>query len=104
VVKALKAAGFSINEYEEHTDKISRASAWINWASNGRIKLVGTKEQWERTMAQWLAFPQGHDDAVDGMSGLSQMLNLIINAPLPTTTKEAERGYQDAGLRQAYGR
>jgi predicted phage terminase large subunit-like protein len=104
VVKALKAAGFSINEYEEHTDKVARASAWINWASNGRIKLVGTKEQWERTMSQWLSFPAGHDDAVDGMSGLSQMLNLIINAPVVSGGKEAERGYQDELLRTAYGR
>jgi phage terminase large subunit-like protein len=104
IVKAFNKAGFSIEEYEENTDKISRASAWINWAKNGRIKLVGTPEQWERTMAQWLSFPKGHDDAVDGMSGISQMLNLVISAPIPDKTKQPQNGYQDAELRAAYGR
>ncbi len=88
IVEGMNKAGFGIQEYDEHRDKIARATAWINWASQGRIKLVGTKEEWEPTMAQWLSFPAGHDDAVDGMSGHSQLLNLSINTPAPQGTPE----------------
>jgi predicted phage terminase large subunit-like protein len=87
IVKALNKAGIAIEEYEEVTDKISRATAWINWASTGRVKLVGTEEQWAESMAQFVAFPNGsHDDAVDGMSGLSQMLGLVIHS-MPRVVK-----------------
>lgn len=84
IVGALAKAGIVIREYEEHKDKIARASAWINWASTGRVKLVGSEEQWAESMAQFVAFPNGaHDDAVDGMSGLSQALGLSIAVEPP---------------------
>ena len=91
IVQALGKAGITVNEYPEDTDKISRASAWINWASAGRVKLVGTEEQWAESMAQFVAFPNGaHDDAVDVVSGISQMLNLVINLPLPQNKERVE--------------
>jgi phage terminase large subunit-like protein len=102
IVKAMNNAGFAIEEYEEHTDKIARASAWINWASQGRIKLVGTVEEWASTMAQWLSFPAGHDDAVDGMSGLSQLLDLTVNVPTPRSGQRTGPA-MEAALKQIYG-
>jgi hypothetical protein len=91
IIKALTKAGLAIQEYEEETDKISRASAWINWAKAGRVMLVGTEEQWAASMAQFVAFPNGaHDDAVDGMSGISQALGLTIDAPQPQNKEAAE--------------
>lgn len=96
IVKALNKAGISIEEYEEVTDKVARASAWINWASTGRVKLVGTPEQWAATMAQFVAFPNGtHDDAIDGMSGLSQMLNLVIHTMPPAPKPKPAYAFVD---------
>jgi hypothetical protein len=84
IMDAMVKAGLALGEYEENTDKIARASAWINWASTGRVMLVGSEKEWEVFMAQWVAFPNGaHDDAVDVVSGLSQMLGLVIGLPLP---------------------
>ena len=63
---------------------MARASGWINLASQGRVKLVGTEKEWEPFMSQWVAFPNGaHDDAVDVVSGISQMLGLTFTNALP---------------------
>lgn len=92
IIGALANVGISIEEYEENTDKIARASAWINLASQGRVKLVGTEKEWEPFMSQWVAFPNGsHDDAVDVVSGISQMLGLYFDYT-PTPKKQAHTG------------
>ena len=88
IVEAMR--GLAIQEYDEHSDKIARASAWLNWASTGRVVLVGNEKEWEAFMAQWTAFPSGaHDDAVDVVSGISQMLNVNIDIPLPQSKERA---------------
>lgn len=103
IVGALENVGLSIEEYEENTDKIARATAWINLASQGRVKLVGTEKEWEPFMAQWTAFPNGaHDDAVDMVSGASQMLGLYFD--LTGVVKKTRRTMQlDSALRGMYG-
>ena len=84
IMDAMNKAGLALVEYEENTDKIARASAWMNWASTGRVMLVGGEKDWEAFLGQWVAFPNGaHDDAVDAVSGISQMLGLTINIPAP---------------------
>jgi predicted phage terminase large subunit-like protein len=89
VIEAMVNAGLALTDYKENTDKIARASAWTNWASCGRVMLVGDEKEWEAFMAQWVAFPNGaHDDAVDAVSGISQMLNLVINIA-PEQNKES---------------
>jgi predicted phage terminase large subunit-like protein len=88
VIEAMVNAGLALTDYKENTDKIARASAWTNWASCGRVMLVGDEKEWEVFMAQWVAFPNGaHDDAVDVVSGISQMLGLVINIA-PVQNKE----------------
>ena len=82
IMDAMGKAGLALTEYEEHTDKIARASAWMNWASTGRVMLVGVEKEWEAFLGQWVAFPNGaHDDAVDAVSGVAQMFNLTIGLP-----------------------
>ena len=78
VVKAMRTAGFSIEGYKEEGPPLSRASAWINKASQGYIKLVGTAKEWEAFTAQWWTFPNGHDDSVDAVSGVVEMLGWVL--------------------------
>jgi predicted phage terminase large subunit-like protein len=85
-VQALLTKGLGLSQYEEKKDKVSRAQAWINQAEIGRVKLVGTKEEWKDFTYWWWRFPKGaHDDSVDAVSGVSQMLGLSFqkNPPSP---------------------
>lgn len=94
IVTALNNAGFSIEGYAEHTDKIARASGWINRASTGQVKLVGTDKDWEPFTAQWFAFPHGaHDDAIDAVSGVMMMLGLVFQQKY----REPDTGYSWSG-------
>jgi predicted phage terminase large subunit-like protein len=103
IIGSLANNGVNIDEYEENTSKVARASAWINLASQGRVKLVGTEKEWEPFMAQWVAFPNGaHDDAVDVVSGISQMLGLYFDAT-PTPKRKRQPMQMDSLLRKAYG-
>ena len=95
VVRYLNNAGFAIEQYEEETDKVSRASAFINWAKTGRVKLVGTEDDWKPFMAQWTGFPFGHDDAVDWASGITEMLQLTIFTPAPPPPKKRPYAFLD---------
>lgn len=82
-VQALIREGVKIEQVDErHGDHRARASVWINWARTGRVKLVGTPEEWDAFMAQWCSFPLGHDDAIDATSDVAKMLNLQFN-PAP---------------------
>jgi len=76
MVSALAAKGLYLEQYDESGDKAARArSTWIPMAETRHVKLVGTKPEWEKFMAQWLVFPTGaHDDAIDVVSGAAQML------------------------------
>ena len=101
IVKALNAAGFSIEEYKEAGDKLSRATGWINKASQGRVKLVGTEKEWEQFTAQWWSFPTGaHDDSVDAVSGVAAMLNFVFASTI--RPKPMERDWMSEELRRAY--
>jgi predicted phage terminase large subunit-like protein len=85
-VQALLSKGLALSQYEEKKDKVSRARAWINQAEIGRVKLVGTKEEWKDFTYWWWRFPKGaHDDSVDAVSGVAQMLGLTFqkNPPQP---------------------
>lgn len=90
IVKAMNAAGFGIEEYAEKGDKVGRASAWVNRASQGYVKLVGTEKEWESFCGQWWSFPSGaHDDAVDAVSGVAEMLRFVwVTVP----KREREKG------------
>ena len=81
MVSALQAQGLYLEQYDETGDKAARArSTWIPMAESRRVKLVGTPAEWEPFMAQWLAFPSGaHDDALDVVSGVAQMLWFRFN-------------------------
>lgn len=101
IVKAMKAAGFSIEEYDETTDKIARASAWLWWARQGRVKLVGTEAEWEPFLSQFVAFPNStHDDAIDSISGDAQMLGVTIEVYVPHAKSRSQR---DEIARRLYG-
>lgn len=105
IVAALNNSGMTIEEYEEDTDKLARASAWIQLASAGRIKLVGTEKEWEPFMAQWAAFPNGaHDDAVDVVSGACRMLGLVFVTGVGSKKHKARGMQLDKALWKAYGR
>ncbi len=105
VVKAFGAAGFPMNGYDESNDPLVEATAFINWAAQGRVKLVGTKEEWAPTMMQWLGFPTAtHNDAVAWVAGVTKMLGLSVNymprmrKPEPTLREQIR---QRIGLQRA---
>ncbi len=78
-VQALVRKGFGLIQYSEPGDKASRAAPWINQAKIGRVKLVGSAEQWKPFMHWWFKFGTTdglYDDSVDAVSGVSQMLGL----------------------------
>lgn len=82
-VQALGQEGVHLEPCDErHGDHRARAAVWINWARTGRVKLVGTPEEWDAFLAQWCTFPFGHDDAIDVTSDLAKMLNLTLT-PAP---------------------
>ena len=77
VVQMLNREGIPMERYDEHGDPLSRTSAFIDMARQGKIVLVGTEEEWSQFMEQWTAFPRGrHDDAVACTNGLLQMFNM----------------------------
>lgn len=85
-VQALLREGIKIEPVDErHGDHRARASVWINWAKLGRIKLVGTPEEWDAFLSQFCSFPLGHDDAIDVVSDVARMLNLSLVSPLGHT-------------------
>lgn len=100
MVSTLAAKGLYLEQYDESGDKGARArSTWIPMAETRRVKLVGTKADWEPFVAQWLAFPSGaHDDALDVVSGAAQMLGFRFN---PTPQKLPQRKRVD--YRKMYG-
>jgi phage terminase large subunit-like protein len=78
-VQALVRKGFGLIQYPEPGDKASRAAPWINQAKIGRVKLVGSPEQWKPFMHWWFKFGTAdgaYDDSVDAVSGVAQMLGL----------------------------
>ncbi len=88
-VKAIVAKGFAIAKYAEESDKVARSKAWVNLARLRRVKLVGTPAEWEPFMAQWCKFPLGaHDDGVDCVSGVGQMLGLVFDPTPPPKPPE----------------
>lgn len=90
IIKAMNTAGFSIEPFgkEENRDKVSRASGWINKAATGHVKLVGTEKEWEQFVGQWWSFPQGaHDDSVDAVSGVVEMLGFVFMSALKVAVK-----------------
>lgn len=93
-IQALLREGVKLEAVDErHGDHRTRASVWINWARTGRVKLVGTEEEWDKFIAQWVSFPVGaHDDAVDVVSDVANMLHLTFNqAPRGQTSSYDNR-------------
>lgn len=91
-VQALEREGYSLEQVNERRgDHRTRASVWINWARTGRVKLVGTPDEWDSFLAQWCAFPFGHDDAVDAVSNAAEMLSL----QLVPQTREQTRAFDE---------
>lgn len=83
-VQALQRKGMALGQYDERKDKVSRAQTWINQAEIGRVKLVGTKDEWKDFTYWWWRFPKGaHDDSVDAVSGVASMLGLVFTVPPP---------------------
>lgn len=69
--------GIAVTQYPERGDLVARSWGFIQLASQGRIKLVGTPSQWEPFLAQWSAFPNGsHDDAVAVTAGLNYAVGI----------------------------
>lgn len=76
-VQSLIMKGFYFESIEEKGDKVTRAQPFINQAKVGRVILVGTEEEWAAFVNWWWKFPNGaHDDPVDVVSGISNMMNL----------------------------
>lgn len=82
IIEALRKSGYSIEEFPEKGDPIAESSGWRNMAATGRVRLVGRVEEWERVMAQWTAFPQGHNDVVAMMSIGYHMLGSPMSSPM----------------------
>lgn len=79
-VQSLLMKGFYLEQVKEDTDKLTRALPFINQGRIGHVVLVGTEEEWEPFLSQWVRFPNGaHDDAVDCASGITKMLGLSFD-------------------------
>jgi predicted phage terminase large subunit-like protein len=76
-----------LREYGVDKDKLTRALAWIAMVENGKVKLV--RGPWITDfILQAEQFPAGvHDDMVDGVSGLFQMLQTVFQTPKPVKGK-----------------
>jgi predicted phage terminase large subunit-like protein len=76
----LARLGIPIEELAaEREDLRIRLSPFIWYAKHGKIKLVGTAQQWEAFIAEATAFPNGkHDDLLACCAELTQMHGLKI--------------------------
>lgn len=102
IVKAMTAAGQTISSYDEDGDKVTRAGGWIPLAAKGRIKLVGTEDDWKEFMSQMLSFPAGHDDAVDCISGCASMQGFYYNGRDEARKAEQTQRQQIETMRNAF--
>jgi phage terminase large subunit-like protein len=99
-VQSLLNKGLSLTQYKEHgadNGKVARARAWINQASIGRVKLVGTRDEWKDFTYWWWRFPTGaHDDSVDAVSGVAAMLGLVFQKNPPAPKPKSAYGFVDS--------
>jgi phage terminase large subunit-like protein len=62
----------------ESVDIRVRLAAFISFASQGKIKLVGDKGRWEQFLTEATSFPGKHDDLLACCAGLTQMHGLVL--------------------------
>jgi phage terminase large subunit-like protein len=82
-VQTLVRKGFALTQVAESENKIARANPWIKQASVGRVKLVGTPEQWADFQYWWWRFGTSegiYDDSIDAVSDCCAALNFVFDS------------------------
>ncbi|NVZ08010.1 phage terminase large subunit [Allochromatium humboldtianum] len=81
-------------------DKLSRARAIQGRMRQGKVKFPQQAEWLDPLMSEMLAFPDGrHDDQVDALAYLGQLLSEMTTPHVPSAKSKARRSWRDK-LRQ----